>query len=437
MIKRLSIAIALTLSISAVSSAVQQQSAPAVPRTTSITAAGCLQEVRDYATKRQQEMMAATAPAVPNATAETTQQLNQSRAPLVSQINQAKTAMAKECASRLDTRTLAPKDLVSLADLYTEAGQNDEVKAAVDRALAVKTLAPAERAAILVYAVRVGLREPVSEARNARLEKYVSELDASTAATMDQKLDAHVQMNGWYRYDDVDAGIIKHSTWIIDAAKKAKPDQRRKFATSAVSAYVNLAQALAGQGQNDRALALLRSAATELADVQPAQRIDPEIARLQLVRTPGAAITAPRWLNMPEGKTELAMPGFVTLLEFSAHWCVPCKESYPGVNRLRQKYGKQGFRVVLSTDYYGYFEQERNLAPPEEFEHDRKYFAEHGMDVPIAVGDRRNNVNYKVGGIPQIHLIDKRGRIRLVMVGYDDANEPRLAKMIEDMLKEN
>ena len=437
MVKRLSIAIALMLPIAAVSSAVQQQPAPAVPRTTSITPAGCLQEVRDYATKRQQEMMAATAPATPNATAEATQQLNQTRAPLVSQINQAKTAMAKECASRLDTRTLAPKDLVSLADLYTEAGQNDEVKAAVDRALAVKNLAPAERAAILVYAVRVGLREPVSEARNARLEKFVSELDASTAATMDQKLDAHVQMNGWYRYDDVDAGIIKHSTWIIDAAKKAAPDQRRKFAMSAISAHVNLAQALAGQGQNDRALALLRSAVTELADVQPAQRIDPEIARLQLVGTPGAAITAPRWLNMPEGKTELAMPGFVTLLEFSAHWCVPCKESYPGVNRLRQKYGKQGFRVVLSTDYYGYFEQERNLAPQEEFEHDRKYFAEHGMDVPIAVGDRKNNVNYKVGGIPQIHLIDKRGHIRLVMVGYDDANEPRLAKMIEDMLKEN
>ena len=294
---------------------------------------------------------------------------------------------------------LAAKDLVSLADLYTEAGQNDEVKVAVDRALATKDLAPPERAAILVYAIRVGLREPVSEARNVRLEKFVSELDTSTAATMDQKLDAHVQMNGWYRYDDVDAGIIKHSTWIIDAAKKAPPDQRRKFAQSAISAYVNLAQALAGQGQNDRALALLRSAATELADVQPpaAQRIDPEIARLQLVGTPGAAITAPRWLNMPEGKTELAMPGFVTLLEFSAHWCVPCKESYPGVNRLRQKYGKQGFRVVLATQYYGYFEQERTLAPQEEFEHDRKYFAEHGMDVPIAVGDRRNNCELQGG----------------------------------------
>ena len=34
-------------------------------------------------------------------------------------------------------------------------------------------------------------------------------------------------------------------------------------------------------------------------------------------------------------------------------------------------------------------------------------------------------------------MIDKKGRIRLVMVGYDDANEPKLAKMIEDLLKEN
>src|SRR4030095_6084330 len=154
-------------------------------------------------------------------------------------------------------------------------------------------------------------------------------------------------------------------------------------------------------------------------------------------------ITAPRWLNMPEGKTELPMPGFVTLLEFSAHWCTPCKESYPGVNRLRQKYGSRGFRAVLATQLYWYFEQEQNLDPQTEFERDRNYYAEHGMNVPIAVADRAsatsrnpNDERYKVGGIPQIHLIDKQGRIRLVMVGYDDANEPKLAKMIEDLLKE-
>lgn len=154
--------------------------------------------------------------------------------------------------------------------------------------------------------------------------------------------------------DDIDAGIIKHSGWIIAAAKKLTPEQRKKYGSAAVGACINMAEALAGQGMNDK-------------------------ARLQLVGTPAAAITAPRWLNMPAGKAELAMPGSVTLLEFSAHWCTPCKESYPGVNRLRQKYGRQGFRAVLATQLYGYFEQERDLAPVEEFDRNRKYFAEHGM----------------------------------------------------------
>ena len=232
--------------------------------------------------------------------------------------------------------------------------------------------------------MRAGLKEPKTEERNARLEKFVRELDASSAATIDQKLDAHIQMNSWYRYDDIDAGIIKHSTWIIETAKKLTPEQRKKL-DGRDQRLRHLAEAIAGQGRNDKALALLRSG-NRPATSQLRRSVDPEIARLQLVGTPGAAVTAPRWLNMPAGKTELAMPGSVTLLEFSAHWCTPCKESYPGVNRLRQKYGRQGFRAVLATQLYGYFEQERNLSPQEEFERDRKYYAEHGMDVPIAVG---------------------------------------------------
>jgi hypothetical protein len=108
---------------------------------------------------------------------------------------------------------------------------------------------------------------------------------------------------------------------------------------------------------------------------------------------------------------------------------------------------------VLATQLYGYFGSERNLSPEAEFERDRTYFAEHGLNVPIAVGDRvtatvkdgvvvyspgpnPNDTAYKVSGIPQIQIIDKQGRIRLIMVGYDDANEPMLAKFIEKLLAE-
>ena len=67
-------------------------------------------------------------------------------------------------------------------------------------------------------------------------------------------------------------------------------------------------------------------------------------------------------------------------------------------------------------------------------------------DVPVAIGPQvnakvvngkvvyepqkdPNDVAYEVGGIPQIQLIDKHGVIRLIMVGYDNANEAKLSKV--------
>ena len=143
----------------------------------------------------------------------------------------------------------------------------------------------------------------------------------------------------------------------------------------------------------------------------------------------------------------------VTLLEFTAHWCGPCKESYPGIKRMLARYRDRGFRVVLATELYGYFETERDLGTEEEVERDRQYFAELGLDVPIAIAGQRptpvrgtegnyiitpgpNQENYEVGGIPQINIIDRQGRIRLIMVGYDEANEERLASFIESLLDE-
>jgi hypothetical protein len=33
-------------------------------------------------------------------------------------------------------------------------------------------------------------------------------------------------------------------------------------------------------------------------------------------------------------------------------------------------------------------------------------------------------------------LIDRKGRIRLIMIGYDDANEEKLGEMIQKLLDE-
>jgi thiol-disulfide isomerase/thioredoxin len=425
---------------------------PQVPQPTSTTPGGCLKEVRDYAAKRTAELPPVppfTDPPDPAATAARAQ-----RTQLSQKISADRLAMAKACAAKFNASTVPQSSLADLALLYTDAAMPAEAKKTIDDGLKVKSLSEADRAALLVLKIQSVLREPIGAERNSYLESLVGNLDGLSNAVLEQAFSAHNSLNGYYRYDDIDAGIIKHSTWMIDAMKKFSPEQRKKFGPSVVGAYVNMAQAWGGQGMNDKAIALLNRAKTDLADVpSAASRIQPELERLQLVGTTGAPITAPRWLNMPAGKTTLDLKGKVTLLEFSAHWCVPCKESYPGVNRMRAKYGPQGFQVVLVTELYGYFQQERPLDAEAEFARDKTYFAEHGLDVPIAVGDHvtvksvngkieylpapdPNDTAYKVGGIPQIHLIDKQGRIRLVMVGYDDANEAKIAKMIEDLLKE-
>ena len=394
----------------------------------------CVKAARDFALTQQR--------AVPRLTAE-----------IVRKIEADKVAMAQKCAAQFNVATQPEADLANLIALYGEAAEPALAKAALDRALASKTLTPTVRGNVLAQAVLTGLREPKSPERNARLERYVDELDQLNGDLLDAKINTHARMNGFYRADDIDDGIIKHSTWLMERAMTFTPEQRAQYGSTIIFAHINMAEAVAGRGDNPRAITLLKAAKTGWSDIRNADRmIDPVMARYALVGTAAAPIAAPRWLNAAPNST-IAMPGAVTLLEFTAHWCGPCKESYPGVKRLLAKYGSRGFRVVLATELYGYFGTERGLTPEVEFERDREYWAHEGLNVPVAVQDPRgrlvpgangvvaavenpNDAAYKVGGIPQIHIIDKKGVIRLIMVGYDDVNETSLSKLIEKLLKE-
>ena len=429
----------LTILFTLVVSAFAQTPTAAAPPA---TPADCVKSARDFTAKRQKELVPLTSEKMIQITGE-------------------RVAQEKECAAKFDAKTLAPAGLVSLAELYGDMGDAAASAALLDRVKTHPGASKTDIANAIALQVGNGLREPKSAERNARLEKLVDELDALGPGAFDQQFTAHSRMNGYYRADDIDAGIIKHSTWLIKAGETCPPENRQKLGSTIASAHVNMAEAWAGQGMTEKAIALLNSGMKNWGDIvsRPGAPstgetyFKPELERLALVGTPAAALVAPNWFNGPSTK-ELAMPGHVTLLEFTAHWCGPCRESYPGVNRLRAKYGPQGFRVALATQLYGYFETQRNLSAEDEIARDKTYFAHHELgDVPVAIGNRviakvvngkveyetpkdANDVAYKVGGIPQIHLIDKHGRIRLIMVGYDEANEAQLAKVIESLLNE-
>jgi thiol-disulfide isomerase/thioredoxin len=404
-----------------------QAQPPALPTTPQ----DCIKTARDFSSRRLKELGPATGDTV-------------------RQVTKERTDMLRLCAVQFDPSRTPVVDLAPLVELYMEAEQIDRAQQALAKGLADASIDAASKANLLMLAVRTTLRLPKSEEPNAAAEKYLTDLDALGEPAFEQRFTAHNALNNYYRGDDIDEGIIRHSNWMIDAGKRMSPDQRRKFAGSMISAYVNLAEAVAGHGKNDEAIDLLKRAPVEWPEAgYGAERVKDVLTRYELVGTTAPAIVAPVWLNR-SASDPLEVKGKVTLLQFTAHWCGPCRESYPGMGRLLQRFAKDDFQIVFYTRTYGYFEQERDLTPAQEIERDKKYYAGYGFALPIAIGPATSVVvdgkrkaqadpvedGYAVGGIPQFNLIDRKGKIRLVMIGYDDANEERLASLIRKLLNE-
>jgi thiol-disulfide isomerase/thioredoxin len=390
----------------------------------------CVRQAREFASKRQQELRPLSADTL-------------------RQIDAERVALLRECGAAFDVDGIAVDRLASLVEFYAESQQPALAERALARGLSVGGLGETRRADLLVQAIRTGLRQR-PKPDFPKVERYSDMLDGLSAAAIEQKIAAHSALNGYYRGDDIDAGIIKHSTWLIETGRSLAPELRSKHGSALVSAYENLAEAVAGQGENDRALDLLRRAPRELADISRVEeRLKPTLARYELVGKPAAPVSAAVWLNRAETESPIDLKGKVTLLQFTAHWCGPCKESYPGMTRLGKRFKDRGLQLVFHTRTYGYFESERNLPREAEIERDRAYFMRYGFTHPIAIGApsvelangrtiyQEDPVEkaFGVGGIPQINVIDAEGTLRLIMIGYDEANEERLAAFIDELLK--
>lgn len=387
----------------------QPQAPPAQPQNPQ----DCIKSAREFAARRFKELGPAT-----SATAR--------------QVSEERLAMLRECAARYDVERTPVEGLPPLVELLIEAQQPEVAQKALTRALAAPDLAGLQRGNLLAYAVRILLRQPKSAERNAAAETYIDQIDALGDGALEPAIVAHSQMNGYYRADDIDSGIIKHSNWLIDTGRRLSPDLRKKYGHQIVSAYDNLAEAVAGQGENDRALAILNAAKTDWPEM--ADGVNRTLERYLTVGKDAPPVVGDTWLNNPSGA--LPLKGKVTLLQFTAHWCGPCKESYPGMKRLAERFANEPFQLAFFTQLYGYFGSEQKLAAAQEIERDREYYAGYGLKIPIAIGTRGVEEAYKVGGIPQIVAIDKVGKIRLIMIGYDDANEEKLASFIKSLIAE-
>jgi thiol-disulfide isomerase/thioredoxin len=101
--------------------------------------------------------------------------------------------------------------------------------------------------------------------------------------------------------------------------------------------------------------------------------------------------------------------GKVTLIDFWATWCQPCKQEMPGYQKLADRYGSQGFAVVGFK-----FDTMMDMEDPE------KFAKQIGVRYPLAVAS--DELKQKFGGIeglPTTLLYDRQGVLRKKVIGFE------------------
>lgn len=118
-----------------------------------------------------------------------------------------------------------------------------------------------------------------------------------------------------------------------------------------------------------------------------------------------------------------ALRGHVVLLDFWATWCAPCRIVVPKLDALQSRYGAQGLSVLgVSTE----------TAP------DVALFTQKmSMRYPVAVDKHAETTRaYGVASLPTLVVIDKRGVVRDVAIGYDSSEDAHLEATVRSLLAE-
>jgi thiol-disulfide isomerase/thioredoxin len=113
----------------------------------------------------------------------------------------------------------------------------------------------------------------------------------------------------------------------------------------------------------------------------------------------------------------------VVLIDFWALWCGPCRMAMPGLQGLADK-SKDGNLEILSVNQGDAADEVRRFMGV------KKYTFHVVLDSDQAVGNL-----YGVGAIPTLVVVDKKGVVRLLSVGYSE-NDDTLRDRVEKLTKE-
>lgn len=118
--------------------------------------------------------------------------------------------------------------------------------------------------------------------------------------------------------------------------------------------------------------------------------------------------------------------GKVVLLDIWASWCGPCKEEFPFLIDLQNKYSDKDFSVLaVNVD-----ENSSNM---------NKFISNLNKDIPFKIiydGESKIPDLYKIDALPSSFIVDKKGIVRYFNLGFSKSDKDKFFDEIDKLLSE-
>ncbi len=130
-----------------------------------------------------------------------------------------------------------------------------------------------------------------------------------------------------------------------------------------------------------------------------------------------------------------AYKGKVLILDFFAHWCGPCKASFPDMRKMYSDLHQKGLEIVHVTRYYGYYGQEKGLTPEQEFNKMTGFMKENDLPWPCVYVPASNFADFGCTAIPHVLLVGPDGKVEQLKIGYSAATFAEFRKHVEQLVQ--
>lgn len=116
------------------------------------------------------------------------------------------------------------------------------------------------------------------------------------------------------------------------------------------------------------------------------------------------------------------MEGKVVIVDFWATWCEPCKKSFPKLQELNVKYKASGLEIIgISED-----DEKGGIAD---------FGSTYGSKFPLGWDDGKSIAGkWQPKSMPSTFIVDRKGIVRFMHLGFHDGDEVTLEKEIKSLL---